>query len=231
MTEQLEDAFWAQARAEAAAARGKQADPTACGTCRKAVAAGAQVEHDECAQRATLLPAPDAPGYELITGMSEAEVAALPPRFHVPAFIESSTPKSWVCAVCWGDGWSSQWPCATAVQHGTQVFTPEHTAETAAKKQAARIAELEAELAKHGGQETAVTDTGGYPPALPWAAHMDADDLEGFLAELEEVASGDDDLTTLAAVENTIATWRAIAEAQHAHNTAPGPNVADGEDQ
>ncbi|MFF9758613.1 hypothetical protein ACF1G4_03430 [Streptomyces caelestis] len=66
---------------------------------------------------------------------------------------------------------------------------------------------------------------GAYPPALPWAALMDADDLEGFLADLVDAASGDDDLSTLTEVESTIARWRLIAEAQHAHNTAPGPNT------
>lgn len=137
MTEQIETEFWAAERARAAAERGKQADPSACGTCRSNVAAGGQVEHDECAQRATLLPAPDAPGYELITGMSEAEVRALPARFHTPVFSELSTPQAWVCAVCWGDGWSTAWPCPTAVKHGGAVFTPEHLAQTAAKKQAA----------------------------------------------------------------------------------------------
>ncbi|WIC88842.1 hypothetical protein SEA_ONIONKNIGHT_36 [Streptomyces phage OnionKnight] len=71
--------------------------------------------------------------------------------------------------------------------------------------------------------------TSSYPPALPWAKHMDADDLEGFLADLADAASGDDDLTTLAAVESAIATWRVIGEAQHAHNTAPGPDAEAGE--
>lgn len=79
-----------------------------------------------------------------------------------------------------------------------------------------RIAELEA--APVGG---------GYPPSLPWAKHMDADDLEGFLADLVDAASGDDDLSTLAAVEDAIGRWRVIGEAQHAHNTAPGPDAAE----
>ncbi|GAA2485130.1 hypothetical protein GCM10010406_21730 [Streptomyces thermolineatus] len=65
-----------------------------------------------------------------------------------------------------------------------------------------------------------------YPPALPWAAWLDADDLEEFLAELSDAASGDDDLNTLAEVESTCGTWRLIAEAHHAHLTAPGPNAA-----
>lgn len=149
MTEQLEDDFWAEERARAVAERGRQADPSACGTCRGNVAAGAQVKHDECAQRATLLQAPDHPHYELITGMTEEEIWALPPRFHVPVFLDSCTPKAWVCAVCWGDGWNTQWPCKTAQDHGTAVFTPEHEAETAAKKQAAHMAELEKQLAAY----------------------------------------------------------------------------------
>lgn len=64
-----------------------------------------------------------------------------------------------------------------------------------------------------------------YPPAMPWAAWLDADDLEDFLAELSDAASGDDDLNTLAEVEKTCGTWRLIAEAHHAHLTAPGPNA------
>ena len=64
-----------------------------------------------------------------------------------------------------------------------------------------------------------------YSPALPWAALMDADDLEGFLADLADAASGDDDLATLDEVESAIARWRLIAEAQHAHNTAAGPDA------
>ena len=148
MTEQIEDEFWAQARAEDAAARGRHADPSACGTCRSAVEAGEQVEHDGCAKRATLIQAPDHPSYELITGLSEEELAALPPRFHVPAYMESSSPQLWVCAVCWGDGWVTGWPCKTAVKHGLRVFTPEHEAETAAKRQAAALAKAQADAAE-----------------------------------------------------------------------------------
>ncbi|MDX3205097.1 hypothetical protein [Streptomyces scabiei] len=66
-----------------------------------------------------------------------------------------------------------------------------------------------------------------YPPALVWARYLDADDLEAFLGELSAEAAGADDLATLAAVENTIATWRFIGEAQHAHNTAAGPGSSE----
>lgn len=154
-----EDDFWAQERARAVAERGRQADPSACGTCKDRVAAGGQVEHDECAQRATLLPAPDAPGYELITGMTEDDVRALPARFHTPVFSELSTPNAWVCAVCWGDGWSTAWPCPTAVKNGTAVFTPEHQAETGAKKQAAELERLRKERDGFRDQRNAVFQT------------------------------------------------------------------------
>lgn len=74
----------------------------------------------------------------------------------------------------------------------------------------------------------APADGGGYPPALPWARQMDADDVEGFLADLANAASGDNDLGTLDEVESAIARWRMIGEAQHAHNTAPGPDADEG---
>ena len=289
MSEQIEDDFWAEERARDTAARGRQTDPGACGTCRTAVEAGEQVEHDGCAQRATLIQAPDHPSYELITGLSEEELAALPPRFHVPAYMESSSPQMWVCAVCWGDGWVTGWPCKTAVKHGLRVFTPEHEAETVAKRQAAelaaanaRVAELELELKKYVGAEPTIADEmahlnrcidavdalqlpeklkvdsisgdyrngyihaladmrtalesparSSYPPALPWAQLMDDEDLSDFLAELEHVTTtpGATPSEALAAVEEACGTWRLIAETQHAHNTAAGPNAEAGEGQ
>ncbi|MFF8953848.1 hypothetical protein ACF09I_34380 [Streptomyces sp. NPDC014940] len=83
-----------------------------------------------------------------------------------------------------------------------------------------------AELAEHGivgSADVLPVPVATYPAALPWARQMDADDLEGFLADLADAAAGDDDLATLAEVESAIARWRVIGEAQHAHNTAPGP--------
>ena len=169
MTEQIETDFWAAERARDTAERGRQADPSACGTCRAAVEAGGHAVHDGCAQRATLLPAPDAPGYELITGLSEEELAQLPARFHTPVFLDTATPRSWVCAVCWGEGWVTGWPCKTATKHGAKVFTPEHQAETAAKRQTAeleqlraRVAELEAELKRYVGKEPTIADEMAY---------------------------------------------------------------------
>lgn len=66
----------------------------------------------------------------------------------------------------------------------------------------------------------------GYPPALPWAALMDDDDLAEFLNELGEAAIRSlDPREALAEVERACGTWRLIAEAQHGHNTAPGPDA------
>lgn len=69
-------------------------------------------------------------------------------------------------------------------------------------------------------------ESGGYPPALPWAALMDAEDLHDFLGELADAAIRlMDSRAALAEVERACATWRVIAEAQHGHNTAPGPDA------
>jgi hypothetical protein len=144
------DPFWVKHRAEFLAAKSTSADPSACGTCRGNAAAGEPVEHDGCAQRATLLQAPDHPGYEILAGFSLEENEKLPARFHIPVFDDLGQPNLWLCAVCQEEGQVVGWPCATAVKYGTKVFTPLHEAETAQKKQAARIAELENALAATG---------------------------------------------------------------------------------
>jgi hypothetical protein len=67
---------------------------------------------------------------------------------------------------------------------------------------------------------------GGYPPALPWAALLDADDLAEFLDELTDSATANaSSEVRLAEIERTCATWRLIAEAQRGHNMAPGPDA------
>lgn len=144
------DPFWVGERAKAIATKSTVADPSACGTCRSNAQAGKPVEHDECQGRATLLQAPDHPSYELLAGFPLAENAALPARFHTPVFDDCGVPNAWLCAVCQEEGVVTLWPCATAVKHGTQIFTPPHEAETAQKKQAARLAELENALAATG---------------------------------------------------------------------------------
>lgn len=137
------DPFWIKNRADFLAARSTAADQSACGTCRTKADADEPVEHDECQQRATLLHAPDHPYYEILAGFSLEENATLPARFHVPVFDDCGVPNAWLCAVCQEEGVVTAWPCATATKYGAQVFTPLHEAETAQKKQAARIAELE----------------------------------------------------------------------------------------
>lgn len=49
-------------------------------------------------------------------------------------------------------------------------------------------------------------------PCLPWAAHLDADDLEGLLEELSNCAEGYADLEALARVEAVLAQWRPTGE-------------------
>lgn len=66
-----------------------------------------------------------------------------------------------------------------------------------------------------------------YPPALPWAALMDDEDLQEFLGDLLDSLNSNPPSTraVLAEVEKTCSTWRLVAEAQHGHNTAPGPDA------
>jgi hypothetical protein len=106
-------------------------DPASCGTCRKLAGQGLPTEHTACARRAVLLPAPDAPDYEDLVDLTDEQRTALPPRFHIPVFDGLGVPNGWHCAVCWGDGWTTRWPCETAVKHGGDVFTAEHHAERA----------------------------------------------------------------------------------------------------
>ena len=80
--------------------------------------------------------------------------------------------------------------------------------------------------ALHAGQSAT------YGPALPWAVLLDREDLTDFLDELAAAAvvhaSSE---SVLAEVEKVCSTWRLIAEAQHAHNTAPGPSVQESADK
>ena len=101
----------------------------------------------------------------------------------------------------------------------------------------ARVAELLAE--RHSANEAlddavqalragraSEPESGGYLPALPWAALMNDDDLIDFLDELTDAATRNVScVERLAEVERACGTWRLIAEAQHGHNTAPGPDA------
>ncbi|MEU7170210.1 hypothetical protein ABZ949_01810 [Micromonospora tulbaghiae] len=100
--------------------------PQACGTCRTAGRVDSHPIHQPCAQRATLIEAPDAPHWEALTDLTMEEKATLPARFHIPRFMDTCTPKAWVCAVCWDEGTVTQWPCAAATESGDEVFTPDY---------------------------------------------------------------------------------------------------------
>ncbi|GAA0705024.1 hypothetical protein GCM10010193_70080 [Kitasatospora atroaurantiaca] len=138
-------------------------EPNACGTCRQHADNGRPASHPECVQRATLLPAPDAPGHEELGELTDEQKAALPARFHTPVWEGNATPNAWLCAVCWGDGWVTQWPCETAARHGAEVFTPEHHAEQARDRLAAELGRVRAELATVAGSSKA--SAASSPPA------------------------------------------------------------------
>lgn len=70
---------------------------------------------------AILIEAPDMPGYDELPE-TLAERQALPPRFHVPVWDDTLTKPVWLCAVCWDEGETSMWPCATAAKNGREVF-------------------------------------------------------------------------------------------------------------
>ena len=71
---------------------------------------------------------PAAPGdldprrlYDGVWELDEDVRQALPPAFHRPEFIDTCTPKTWVCNCCWSDGVVTSWPCEVAQAHGTYV--------------------------------------------------------------------------------------------------------------
>lgn len=136
------------------------ADPAACGTCWRAARAGQPTEHPECARRAVLLPPPDQPSDDALADLTDEQKAALPARFHTPVWEGLAVPHSWVCAVCYGDGWTTAWPCKTALQHGEFVFTPEHQADRARQDVPAliaRVRHLEARTTKADADLTEMT--------------------------------------------------------------------------
>ncbi|MFG2826045.1 hypothetical protein ACGFWI_00955 [Streptomyces sp. NPDC048434] len=106
---------------------------------------------------------------------------------------------------------------AAALDAAGMLQSPETAAEL--ERLRARVAELENPA-----------PPAEYPSALPWAELMDDEDRADFLDELAASSiTNADSKTALAEVEDTCGRWRAIAEAQHAHNTAPGPDTQEPE--
>lgn len=56
-----------------------------------------------------------------LSEMDEAERVALPAIYHRPVFDGLGMPNAWVCDACWGDGWSTRWPCAPAIAGGVEL--------------------------------------------------------------------------------------------------------------
>lgn len=53
--------------------------------------------------------------------MTEEERMALPATYHRPLFDGLGEPHSWICEVCWGDGWQTSWPCDPATSGGLEL--------------------------------------------------------------------------------------------------------------
>ncbi|MER6191815.1 hypothetical protein [Streptomyces cyaneofuscatus] len=129
---------------EVARSQGMHADSKACGTCKALARDGKPIEHEQCAARAVLLLPPDQPVYEDLVDLTDEQRKALPARFHTPVFDGLGQPNAWLCQVCWGDGWVSQWPCGPAQEKGATVFVSEGAAEDVA----AELVRLRAERAQ-----------------------------------------------------------------------------------
>ena len=118
--------------------------------------------------------------------------------------------------------WDSELPpggevCATCGQPVESEPCPDHSPAAEIDRLRARVVDLERPV-------------DSYPPSLPWAQLMDDEDLSDFLDELKDAAHRfGPPAEALADVEKACGTWRLIAEAQHAHNAAPGPNAEAGE--
>jgi hypothetical protein len=68
----------------------------------------------------TALPDP-ATGAAWTAELTEQERCALPAAYHRPYFDGLAKPNAWICAVCWGDGWTQLWPCFTARENGVEL--------------------------------------------------------------------------------------------------------------
>ncbi|WP_439947225.1 hypothetical protein [Streptomyces sp. BBFR109] len=305
MTEQTEDDFWAQQRAQAVAERGRQADPSACGT--RVLTPERQAENAAKHQAAELAAFraldlgdvdgrvsascdnPEHPTWlrkpDDVRGCPWCRIAELETYAHGCDAEGCVLPHSSWCerakkTAAENNGCTCGQPWAGHPQPHAMHCWSVNPPRSEVDAMRARIAGLEAERKKYVGTEPTIAEEVAYlsrcvdsvldlcqkaeqqagrweqpfpvpewvpavraaaeglvpretyPPALPWAALMDDEDLQDFLTELASMATESADPTAaLAKVEETCGLWRTLAEAQHAHNTAPGPDAEGGEQQ
>lgn len=135
-------------------------------------------------------------------------------------------------------------------EDGPAAPTPGEICAGAFQEAAGRIANLPQDYELDPGRGDAVQLLNGlaaaahqpdaYPPALPWARLLDPEDLVAFLRDLDDALhraatsvavdaiAGRENTSPAAvldALESTCRSWRATAEAQHAHTWAPGPHA------
>lgn len=61
------------------------------------------------------------PDHGWMDELTAEQRAALPAVYHRPYYDGLSSPALWCCAVCWGDGWTTQWPCAPAYDGAVEL--------------------------------------------------------------------------------------------------------------
>jgi hypothetical protein len=53
--------------------------------------------------------------------LSAEERVALPAEYHQPVWMDLSRPRSWICAQCWDEYSTTEWPCEVAAKDGRAV--------------------------------------------------------------------------------------------------------------
>lgn len=53
--------------------------------------------------------------------LDDADRFNVAPELHQPHWDGLGQPHSWICSICWGDGWTTAWPCEIATKHGKAV--------------------------------------------------------------------------------------------------------------